>query len=324
MKAPRACGGAYRVWDTDRVNLRESEILQRIRETFPGGEALTDDCGALPQMPSGSTLLVTTDLMESGQHFRLEWHPPELLGRKLLKVNLSDLDASGAAPLGFTLTLALGRDLDPAWLESFLDGLAREAWALKIPVIGGDTVGRPLGLGLGITAFGAATRWLKRSDLCIGDRIYVDQPLGRSLRGLRKLQAGQRWEAGNPDPDLAAHLDPHPNLGLGIRLAEIPEVHACIDLSDGLSKDLRMLAEASGLSVLLAGDLEPDEIAGGEDYARCFSSSLPLGELEGRLGIPLRCVGEAVARMETPLLLYDGSRPRPLPDQSFDHFAERT
>ena len=312
------------LWDTDSVRLRESELIQRIRELFPGGETLTDDCGALPQAPSGWTTLVTADLMESGQHFQLDWHPPEMLGRKLLYVNLSDLDASGAVPLGFTLTLALGAEVDTAWLDSFLGGLAKEAWALKIPIIGGDTVGRSSGLGLGITAFGAAERWLKRSDLRIGDRIFVDQPLGRSQRGLRKLQGGQRWDAENPDLELLAHLDPRPNLGLGPRLAAIPEVHACIDFSDGLSKDLRMLAEASGLSVAIPGGLGMDQLFGGEDYARCFSSCLASEELERRLGIPLFCVGEAVARMEAPLLLYDGDQPRPLPDQSFNHFAERT
>ena len=303
------------------MELKESEIIRRIRDLFLGGEALTDDCGAIPLPPPGCRLLVTTDLMESGQHFRLDWHPPELLGRKLLSVNLSDLDASGAVPLGFALTLALGRALDPAWVEAFLVGLAEAARATGVPVIGGDTVGRASGLGLGITAFGSAQRWLQRSDLKNGDRLYVDQALGCSLRGLRKLQAGQRWDIANPDPDLAAHLDPRPNLGLGPRLAAMPEVHACIDLSDGLSKDLRMLAETSDLSIMLAPDLTPDEVFGGEDYARCFSSNLSREELESALGVALTCVGEAVPRGEAPVLIYDGGRPRPLSDQSFDHFA---
>jgi thiamine-monophosphate kinase len=306
------------------VRLREADIIRRIRETFAGGEALTDDCGAVPQAPPGWTLLVTTDLMESDQHFRLDWHPPELLGRKLLTVNLSDLDASGAVPLGFTLTLAVGAGLDSAWLEAFLRGLAEASRTLKVPVIGGDTVGRPSGLGLGITAFGAARRWLLRSGLRVGDRLYVDQALGRSLRGFRKLQAGLRWDPANPDPELAAHLDPRPNLGLGPRLAEIPEVHACIDLSDGLSKDLRMLAEASELSVVLAAEMDPEQLFGGEDYARCFSSSLAKEELEARLSLALSCVGEVIARKEVPLLIYDGGTLRPLPDQSFDHFAPGT
>ena len=93
-------------------HLGESDILARIRDIFPGGADLVDDCGALPELPPGHRLLVTTDVMEEGQHFRMDWHPPEMLGRKLLYVNLSDLDASGAMPLGFTLTLALGREVE--------------------------------------------------------------------------------------------------------------------------------------------------------------------------------------------------------------------
>jgi len=242
------------------------------------------------------------------------------LARKLLMVNLSDLDASGAVPLGFTLTLALGKDLDPSWLEAFLVGLAGVARAWGVPVLGGDTVGRATGLGLGITAFGAARRWLQRNGMRPGDGVYVDQVLGASLRGLRKLQAGARWDVSVPDADLAAHLDPRPNLGLGVRLAAMPEVHACIDLSDGLSKDLRMLAQASSLSVLLDPGLGAEEIAGGEDYARCFASSLSQPELESRLELPLRRVGEAVPASESPLLIYDGVLRRPFPDQSYDHF----
>jgi thiamine-monophosphate kinase len=303
------------------VKLSEQEIIQRIRETFPGGRDLVDDCGRIPEPPPGQSLLVTTDLMEEGQHFRLDWHPPDLLGRKLLMVNLSDLDASGATPTGFTLTLALGRDLEAQWLEKFLDGLGLAAAAAKVPVIGGDTVGRQQGLGLGITAFGAAERWLKREAMEAGDRLFVDQALGASLRGLRKLKAGARWDPASPDPDLAAHLDPRPNLGLGPRLARIPEVHACIDISDGLSRDLRMLADAAGLSVVLEPGLVPESIEGGEDYARCFSSSLAQAELERILGMPLIPVGLAVERAQAPLLHYDGEGLRPMPDRGFDHFA---
>lgn len=304
--------------------IRELDILARIRALLPGGEALTDDCGALPQAPPGETLLVTTDLMEEGTHFRRDWHPPGLLGRKLLAVNLSDLDGSGARPLGFTLTLALPPDLDMAWLEAFLGGLAEGAQEAGIPVLGGDTVGRPAGLGLGLTAFGTARRWLRRDGLRAGDRIYVDQPLGASFRGLRKLQSGQRWDGAAPDPDLAAHLDPRPRLGLGVRLAEVPEVTAAMDLSDGLSRDLRMMAQASALTIRLAPGLAPEALAGGEDYARCFGSALNRERLEQRLGLSLIQVGEAIPRGAAPVVLYDGGEDRPLADLSFDHFASGT
>lgn len=320
--AARNGGEAVGNWKA-MANLSETLLLARIRDLFPGGETLTDDCGALPTVPRGHHLLVTTDLMEEGQHFRREWHPPRLLGRKLLMVNLSDLDASGAKPLGFTLTLALGRDVDGEWLDAFLQGLADATREADVPVIGGDTVGRPSGLGLGLTAFGSARRWLRRDSMEAGDHVYVDQPLGVSLRGLRKLQAGQRWDILAPDRDLAAHLDPRPNLGLGPKLAEIPEVHACIDLSDGLSKDLRMLAEASRLSVVIDESLAEEEWVGGEDYARCFTSSLPQDELEARLEIPLRRIGRVVTAGSAPLLLYDGGCLIPLQDRSFNHFEHR-
>ena len=301
--------------------LKETGILARIRELLPGGGSLVDDCGALPPTPAGHTLLVSTDLMESGQHFQLAWHPPDLLARKLLTVNLSDLDASGARPIGYTLTLALGPELDVAWLDAFLKGLAQASREAAVQVLGGDTVGRPSGLGLGLTAFGFAARWLRRDGLRPGDGIFVDQRPGASLRGLRKLQAGQRWDPARPDPDLAAHLAPRPNLGLGLQLATMPEVHACLDLSDGLSRDLRNLAEASGLSIVVEAGLDEDTLRGGEDYARCFGADLPQTELEQRLGRPLIPVGRAVAAGSAPLLVYDDHGPRALPDLGFDHFA---
>jgi thiamine-monophosphate kinase len=301
--------------------MKEAEVLARIRDLLPGGGSLLDDCGALPSASPGHTLLVTTDLMESDQHFCLDWHPPDLLARKLLTVNLSDLDASGARPFGFTLTLALGPEIDRPWLEIFLESLAQASRQAGVQVLGGDTVGRPSGLGLGLTAFGFAARWLRRDGLRLGDQIFVDQLPGASLRGLRKLQAGQRWDPDRPDPDLAAHLDPKPDLGLGSRLAAMPEVHACLDLSDGLSRDLRNLAEASRLSILVDPGLDEDALRGGEDYARCFGTDLSQPELERRLGQALIPVGRAVKAGGAPLLVYDGNGTRTLPDLGFDHFA---
>jgi len=302
------------------MRLRETGILARIRDLLPGGGDLLDDCGSLPPTPAGQRLLVTTDLLESDQHFRLDWHPPDLLARKLLTVNLSDLDASGARPFGFTLTLALGPDIDAAWLEAFLVGLAAGSREAGVRVLGGDTVGRPSGLGLGLTAFGFATRWLRRDGLVPGDSLFVDQRPGASRRGLQKLQSGLRWDPLQPDPDVEAHLNPRPNLGLGLRLASIPEVHACLDLSDGLGRDLRNLAEASKVSILVDEGLDEETLRGGEDYARCFGSDLPQSELEQRLDQVLIPVGRAMEPGPAPWLVYDGTGTRALPDLGFDHF----
>ncbi|HJW43212.1 MAG TPA: thiamine-phosphate kinase [Geothrix sp.] len=286
---------------------------------MPGGSALSDDCGALPVPAPDEILLVTTDTMEEGTHFLRAWHPPRLLGRKLVRVNLSDLDASGARPLGCTLSLALPPDLEMEWLQELIEGIAEACEAAGITIIGGDTVGRPQGIGLSLTAFGAAKRWLKRDGLRAGDRLFVDQPLGASLRGLEKLKRSPEPDLG--DPDILAHLDPAPNLGLGLKLSELPEVHACMDISDGLSRDLRNLAEASRVTLRITRNLSPGELRGGEDFARCFGASLDRESLEARLGLPLLELGEVVARGPEPVVLYDGQSELPLPDLGFDHFA---
>ncbi|MDR1842140.1 MAG: thiamine-phosphate kinase [Holophagales bacterium] len=302
------------------LTLSETSVVSWIQQHFPGGEALTDDCGSIPVPIAGETLLVTTDLMESGRHFNLEWRSPGMLGHKLLAVNLSDLDSSGARPLGFTLTLAIGQDIDPAILEQILEGLAEAANYYSIPITGGDTVGRERGLGLGITAFGAATRRLHRNGVSDGDNIYVDNMPGASHRGLLKLLSGKRLDTVSPDADIMAHLAPRPDIGLGVRLAEIPQVHACIDLSDGLSKDLRALAGASGVSIVVEPGLSDDSLYGGEDYSRCFASTLTPETLRELTDREFFLVARAIPKTNAPLLMYSGCALLPVEDRSFEHF----
>ena len=304
------------------MRLSETNIIAWIQKHFPGGMTLIDDCGSIPASRAGETLLATSDLMESGQHFRLDWHPPKMLGRKLLAVNLSDLDSSGARPLGFMLTLAVGKDIDPAALELILEGIVEAANEYRVSIIGGDTIGRKSGLGLGITAFGSASRWLHRNGVMEDDNIYVDNMPGASYRGLCKLISGQRWNHNSPDPDIQAHLDPRPAIGLGLKLAGFSQVHACIDLSDGLSKDLRMLAEASHVSIVVESNLTDDSLYGGEDYSRCFASPLGLESLQELTGRRFYLVAKAIPKVDMPLLRYSGSGFQPVEDRSFDHMLE--
>jgi thiamine-monophosphate kinase len=243
-----------------------------------------------------------------------------MLGHKLLAINLSDLDASGACPVGFSLTLAVGRNIDPAILELILEGLAFACREYDVPIIGGDTVGRDSGLGLGITAYGVADRRLHRNGVVEGDNIYVDAMPGASIRGLRKLMAGQRWDCNYPDPDILAHLNPAPEIGLGVLLATLPEVHACIDVSDGLSKDLAMLALASDVSIVVGSHLCDDSLYGGEDYSRCFAASLTLESLQRLTGRKFHLIAKAVPKTDTPLLRHSQNGIIPVINRSFMHF----
>jgi thiamine-monophosphate kinase len=97
-----------------------------------------------------------------------------------------------------------------------------------------------------------------------------------------------------------------------------------MDLSDGLSRDLSVLAKASGVSLKLQPGLKPDELFGGEDYARCFASPLDEEQLESQLGIPLRVVASAEEQGDSPLLVYDEGAWMPLDDHSFDHFEHNS
>jgi thiamine-monophosphate kinase len=220
------------------------------------------------------------------------------------------------------LTLAVGRDIEPAVLMQILEGLAEAATEYRVPIIGGDTVGREAGLGLGATVFGAAVRRLHRNGALVGDFVYVDAMPGASHRGLCKLLSGKHWDPASPDADILAHLSPEPEIGLGVRLAEIPQVHACIDLSDGLSKDLRMLAEASGVSIIVETALSEDSLYGGEDYSRCFAAGLGAESLREAAGREFHLVARVVRKADAPLLHFSSGGLRPVEDRSFDHMGK--
>ena len=165
--------------------------------TDPGALGLTDDAAVLKG--SGDDLVITTDAIVEGVHFRND-DPPETVARKALRVNLSDLAAKGATPAGFVLTLAL-RELDERWLAAFANGFAGDAIAFDCPLLGGDTVATPGPLTISVTAFGRVPRgeMILRSRAQPGDRIAVSGgsatvdaaavPFSEAARGL--IEQGQ-------------------------------------------------------------------------------------------------------------------------------------
>ena len=140
------------------ARLSEQDLISRYFAPLagPGGLGLLDDA-ALLAPPPGTELVLTADALVAGVHFFAE-DPPEKIAAKALAVNLSDLAAKGADPLGFLLTLALPRDWTPDWLAAFARGLGEMAAQGDCPLLGGDTVATPGPLTLSITALGCGPR----------------------------------------------------------------------------------------------------------------------------------------------------------------------
>src|SRR6185312_7919617 len=121
--------------------------------TYPGSFGLTDDAAALTP-PPGCDLVLTTDGVIAGVHFFPD-DPPGAIARKALRMNLSDLAAKGARPVGFLLSIALPMRFDEAWLAAFTEGLGDDAAQYACPLLGGDTDRTPGPTSVSITAFGA-------------------------------------------------------------------------------------------------------------------------------------------------------------------------
>ncbi|MFC7477645.1 thiamine-phosphate kinase [Dankookia sp. GCM10030260] len=251
----------------------------------PGALDLSDDA-ALLDPPAGRQLVLAADAMVAGVHF-LPDDPPETIGRKLLRVNLSDLAAMGAAPLGYLMTTALPRDLPADWLGRFVDGLAADQAEFGLSVLGGDTVSTPGPVALSLTILGTVTPGaaLRRGGARPGDSLWVSGSIGDGALGLLVLQ-------GKLPADAAGHLAeryrlPRPRLALGQALAGL--ARAAMDVSDGLVQDLGHLCRAAGCGAVLRSaevPLSPAAAAlvaadpallalcltGGDDYELLFAA----------------------------------------------------
>ena len=172
--------------------MKEFELIEKyfapLTQSEPPLLAPGDD-GALIEVPAGRQLVVTTDTCIEGIHF-LPTDPPQRIAQKALRINLSDLAAMGAIPLGYSLSLSLPPHVDESWLEQFSFGLGQDQQEYNIALIGGDTTTAPNVVSITITALGHIKpgMTLLRSSAQSGDRIYVTGTLGDAALGLCILQ----------------------------------------------------------------------------------------------------------------------------------------
>jgi thiamine-monophosphate kinase len=304
----------------------EREAIERIRRiaAHPAARDLRDDAALL------DGLVITQDSLAEGIHF-LATDPPASVGWKLVAVNLSDLAAKGAEPVGALLSLSLS---DNDWDQALLDGIEAACDSYKLPLIGGDTIAAPLGSArfYGLTAIGrAGENTPSRAGGKPGDRLWVAGTLGDSAAGLAQLTDDAR--ATGPLVDI--YRRPIPLLEMGRALAR--QATAMMDVSDGLLIDLSRLCEASGCGAEVDLDLLPLSsvfvaergngresrlfaATGGDDYA--LLAALPAKTGPKALVLPqgpgLVCIGKLVPR--PGLRLTDRNGEVPLPGRlGFEH-----
>jgi len=333
--------------------LGEFELIQRFFKTKAQAMlssddqaiilGIGDDC-ALIKPHSEEDIAMTTDMLVEGRHFFANANP-EWLGHKALAVNLSDLAAMGAKPIGFTLAIALPQ-ADTSWLEAFSKGLFAIAKKYSCPLIGGDTTAGPLNIC--ITAFGSIPhgKAIKRAGAIAGDQIWVSGTVGDARLALAAL----RHELHLSTIDLQAievrMHQPTPRIDLGINLRGIAS--SALDISDGLLGDLKHILEQSKVDAEIFLDQIPKSVTlqhqsetirnqfaacGGDDYEICFTARPDqrdaINEISKKLHLTITHIGniKTMQSSEAIIRLLDkngeelSAAATAILLKSFDHFA---
>ncbi len=314
----------------------ESEIIKRLRKRAGVNDEVRlgiGDDAAVIKTTTGKDLIACCDLMVEGVHFRTEWTPPRLLGRKALAVNLSDVAAMGAVPKFAMMSIAVPQKCSSAFIDELFLGVFELADKSGVSIIGGDTSSSRDSLFIDISVIGECQSGnaVTRLGAKVGDRIYVSGSLGASALGLSLLEDGFRLGDNGyrlndlKDPTdamrqqaILKHLAPEPQLKLGRAIGEAGLATAMIDISDGLSTDLWHIVDESGVGAIvhasaipiaecvLAADsespgIEPLSLAlnGGEEYELLFTVRPENHErvvaIAEALGVPITVIGDIVS-----------------------------
>ena len=299
--------------------MRETQLVQQIRKlaaAHNGDKSLIkgigDDCAILRPRPNHD-LVFTSDFVLEGRHFTLDTHTAADIGHKALARSLSDLAAMGSDPVFCLISLALPAHLTKTWVSGFYKGLLLLAKKYKITLAGGDLAQFDKVI-VDVICCGRVPRAkaMLRSAAKPGDGIYVTGELGASAQGFASRQ-GRNFRR---------HLRPEPRIQAGIALRSLG-VKAAMDLSDGLSLDLRRMCIESKVSAELTGDLplapgasSEEALHGGEDYELLFTASPRLRVPDNLAALPITRIG-TIKTGRAGTVHFAG---RLLKPQGFDHF----
>jgi len=325
----------------------EFGFINRISQHYPSKRAsvlrgIGDDAAVLA-LSENSALLLSTDQLIEGYHFRLDMTTGWDLGWKSLAVNLSDIAAMGGAPLGFTVSLGIpAQRISVEFLDDFYEGATTLGNTFGAELLGGDTsqAGERLIIGVSIIGEAAKDKVVYRNRGKDGDILYVTGSLGNAALGLKLLERGiNRKEIQDV---LKPYLRPTPRVREGQLLAERSIAHAMIDISDGLLADLYHLVQQSGTGGVidlplvplsaelkdraLRHGLDPLSLAlgGGDDYELLFCVSPEKAKTMEQLQDELTCsvtrIGELSSEVDGIMVKDENGSTRKAQPLGYDHF----
>ena len=329
--------------DPPRKRLGEFALIAKLFAPLStkekGAFNLTDDAAAL-NVAQGRELIVTTDTLVEGVHF-LHDDPPDLVAKKSLRVNLSDLAAKGAEPQSYLLALSLAPWINDEWLTGFAAGLAEDQKRYNVALLGGDTTSTPGPLTISITAFGTveAGKMVRRAGARPRDLVFVSGNVGDAGAGLAVLKGEAIGLSDFVRSALITRYQlPEPRVQLGRRLVGIAS--SALDVSDGLLADLGHIAEVSGVKITIEAERVPLSSAltalwgsgtettvraatSGDDYEIAFTAPASARErleaIARETGIEIHHIGRVDAGKGVVLVDRSG-KPLPVKSTGFTHF----
>lgn len=304
---------------------REFDIIRDLLHRWGSRASGIGDDAAVVDVPRGAKLVVSTDASVEGVHFRRDWLSADEIGYRATVAALSDIAAMAATPLGILVALTISE----RWrgdTGAIGEGIGRAVAEYGVPILGGNT-SRGGGLSITLTVLGAAARPLGRDGARGGDGVYVTGRLGGPLQAVRAFQQG----AAPTREARSRFAHPVPRIREALWLAA-RGAHAAIDISDGLAADLRHLAAASRVRLVIDVEKVPrffgastrDALSSGEEYELVVTAPAPIDckAFETTFGEPLTRIGE-VERTEGDkweLAAREGGRFVDLPS-GYDHFS---
>lgn len=300
------------------TSIGEFDLIRRLAKQLPARASgvvigIGDDCAVV--CPSqGEWVLLTTDMLIEGVHFSTHWMSPEEIGRKAMRVNISDIAAMGGRPRFAMVSVGLPSSWRSRKAERLFQGIQRAAGEEGIAVVGGDTnASQKLIINIVLVGEKFRRRVITRSGARVGDHLYVTGALGDARLGLEALRRGKKRGF---EMAIRRHFLPPSRVAVGQRLVRMGSVHSLIDLSDGFVGDLGHILEESGVGARVRVDQVPTAsglaekasllgldplrmvLAGGEDYELLFTASCSLRIPRNIHGVPITNVGTIVPQKE--------------------------